>query len=141
MTYPLLQVHQELIEIAHLVIRVASKRLVKQLDPEEQAEEHLVRLSEVKNARHVMLVLNQFIAVENEHLMRTVYGITNNSERPLTVFTLARNIEPRDRLERVKIRRTIENTVISAVGALRYEILVARSLVLGNRNVAHESRA
>ncbi len=71
--------------------------------------------------------------------MRTVYRVANNSERLLAVVTLACNIEPRDRLERVEVRRAIEDVVLATVGAQRHEILVARAPVFGNPNAAHES--
>src|SRR6478736_4518536 len=88
-----------------------------------------------------MLVLHQLVTIENEHLMRTVYRIANNSKWFPALIILTGNIEARDRLERVKVRCPVAYVVLAAARAFRYEILVARPLVLCDRNVAHESRS
>lgn len=61
-------------------IRVGRKGTEQKLDAEEQAEEDLISLREGENAVHVVLPPHEFVAVEDQHLMGAVDGVSDDAE-------------------------------------------------------------
>jgi len=63
----------------------------------------LVGLGEAEDGVHVVLPLQQLIAIEDEHLMWTVDGVSGEAEGLATVGAQARDIQPCDRVDGMEV--------------------------------------